>query len=97
MEKIQTLKIEKFSNSGEGIARVDGYVVFVENASPNDVVKVEIIKENKNFAKAKILEIVEPAKGRIKPFCPLYNACGACSLQHADYELQLKFLFFQGR
>ena len=90
MEKIQTLKIEKFSNSGEGIARVDGYVVFVENALPNDVVKVEIIKENKNFAKAKILEIIEPAKGRIKPFCPLYNACGACSLQHADYELQLK-------
>ena len=34
MEKIQTLKIEKFSNSGEGIARVDGYVVFVENALP---------------------------------------------------------------
>lgn len=90
MEKIQTLKIENFSNSGEGIARVDGYVIFVENALPNDVVRVEITKQNKNFAKAKILEIIKPSENRVQPFCALYNACGACSLQHADYDLQLK-------
>ncbi len=90
MDKIQTVKIEKFSNSGEGIAKLDGYVVFVENALPGDVVRIEIIKENKNFAKAKILEIIESAKGRTKPFCPLYNACGACSIQHAAYEFQLE-------
>lgn len=89
MEKVLT--IEKLSNSGEGIAREDGFVFFVENALPEDKVKVEITKENTNFAKAKILEILEPAKSRVKPFCPLYNACGSCSLQHADYEFQLKF------
>ena len=90
MEKILTLKIEKFSNSGEGIARHEGFVIFVENALPDDVVKVEIIKENKHFARAKILEIIEPSEGRTKPFCALYNACGACSLQNAAYDFQLK-------
>ncbi len=91
MEKIQTLKIEKLSSTGEGIARLKGYVIFVENAVPEDIVEVEIIKENKNFAKAKILKIITPSKFRTKPFCAIYNACGACSLQHIDYGTQLKF------
>ena len=46
MDKFQTLKIESFSNSGEGIAKVDGFVVFVKDALPGEVVKAEIIKEN---------------------------------------------------
>ena len=91
MEKIQTLKIEKLSSEGEGIARLDGYVIFVEKSVPEDIVEVEIIKENKNFAKAKILKIISPSKYRTQPFCALYNACGACSLQHIHYEAQLKF------
>ena len=90
MKKIQTVKIEKLSNSGEGIARINNYVIFVENAIPEDIVEIEITKENKNFAKAKILKIKHPSSGRIKPFCALYNACGACSLQHANYDFQLK-------
>ncbi len=90
MEKFVDLKIENFSSSGEGIARKDGYVIFVENALPAEVVRAEILKENKNFAKARVVEILEPSSGRVKPFCALYNACGSCSLQHADYELQLK-------
>ncbi len=90
MEKFVDLKIENFSSSGEGIARKEGYVIFVENALPGEVVRAEILKENKNFAKAKVVEILESSKGRVKPFCALYNACGSCSLQHADYELQLK-------
>ena len=86
MDNILELKIEKLSNSGEGIARKDGFVVFVENALPDDIVKAEIYKQNKNFAKARIIEIIKPSEGRTKPFCALYNACGACSLQHATYN-----------
>ena len=90
MDKIQTVKIENFSNQGDGIARVDGFVIFVQNALPGDVVKIEIQKENKHFARAKILEIIEPSTGRTEPFCHLYNPCGACSLQHAKYAFQLE-------
>lgn len=97
MDKIQTLKIESFSNSGDGVGKLDGFVVFVEGALPEELVEVEIIKENKNFAKAKILNILQPSKHREKPFCPLYNACGACSLQYAsyDYQLELKKIIVQ--
>ena len=45
MDKFQTLKIESFSNSGEGIGKLDGFVVFVENALPDELVEVEIIKD----------------------------------------------------
>ena len=49
------VKIEKLSNLGTGIARVDGQVVFIENACPEDEVKIKITKVNKNFANAKLL------------------------------------------
>jgi len=90
MDKIQTLKIETFSSSGEGIAKIDGYIVFVDSALPNEVVEVEIYKQNKSFAKAKILKIITPSQYRVNPFCRLYNACGSCSLQYVDYDYQLK-------
>lgn len=83
--------IIKISNLGYGIAKVDGYIIFVENTCPGDKVKIKIGKKNKNFAFAKIIEILEPSKDRITPFCPMQNVCGACQLQHIKYEAQLKY------
>ena len=85
------VEIEKLSNLGFGIARVDGYVIFVEGACVGDKVKIKVGKKNKNFANAKILEIIEPSKDRIKPFCPMQNVCGACQLQFINYDAQLKY------
>ncbi len=84
------VEIEKLSNLGYGIAKVDGYVIFVEGACPKDKVKIKVCKKNKNFANAKILEIIEPSPYRVKPFCPMQNVCGACQLQFIDYQEQLK-------
>lgn len=50
---IITLNIEKFSNLGYGIAKVDGYVVFVEGACPGDLVTAKITKANKKFCECK--------------------------------------------
>lgn len=83
-------EIEKLSNLGYGIAKIDGYVVFIEGGCPGDKAKIKINKKNKNFANAKIEEILTPSPHRIKPACPMYNVCGACQLQHIDYEYQLK-------
>lgn len=58
------------SNLGTGIAKVDGQVVFVENACPQDQVKVKITKVNKNFATAKTIEVITPSPHRVKPFAP---------------------------
>ena len=82
--------IEKLSNLGFGIAKLDGYVIFVENACPGDKVKVRVGKKNKNYANATILEIIEPSKHRVQPFCPMQKVCGACQLQFIDYNYQLK-------
>ncbi|MBQ8460374.1 23S rRNA (uracil(1939)-C(5))-methyltransferase RlmD [bacterium] len=84
------LKIEKISNLGAGIARIDGFVVFIENSCPGDILKVQITKLNKNFAAAKILEIIEPSIHRAAPFCPMFRACGACQIQFIDYDYQLE-------
>ena len=84
------VKIEKLSNLGYGIARVDGYVIFVENACPGDTVKIKVGKKNKNFANAKIIEIIEPSKHRIQPICPMQKVCGACQIQFIDYDYQLQ-------
>ena len=85
-----TVEIEKLSNLGYGIARVDGYVIFVENACPGDKVKIRLTKKNKNYANAQIVEIVEPSKHRCQPICPMQKVCGACQLQFIDYDYQLK-------
>ncbi len=85
-----TVEIEKLSNLGFGIARVEGYVIFVEGACPGDRVRVRVGKKNKNFAQAKILEIISPSLHRIEPFCPMQKVCGACQLQFIDYNYQLK-------
>ncbi len=84
------VEIEKLSNLGFGIARVEGYVIFVENACPEDKVKIRITKKNKNFANAVITEIIKPSKHRVSPLCPMQKVCGACQLQFIDYKFQLE-------
>lgn len=86
-----TVKIEKLSNLGYGISKVDGYVVFTPNTCPGDVVKIKIGKKNKNYAHAEIIEIIKPSKDRTEPFCKMQKVCGACQLQFIKYESQLKF------
>ena len=83
-------KIEKLTNEGVGIARVDNCVVFIETTCPEDEIKFKITKVNKSFAQGQIVEIITPSQHRVKPFCPMYNACGACQLQFIDYEYQLQ-------
>ena len=87
------VNIEKLSNLGTGIARIDGQVVFVENACPQDELKIRISKVNKNFATAKAIEIITPSPYRTNAFCPMQKVCGACQLQFIDYDYQYVQLF----
>lgn len=88
--EILKVEIEKLSNLGFGIAKVDGYVIFVEGACPGDTVKIRLGKKNKSYANAKVLEIVKPSSHRVEPFCPMQKVCGACQLQFINYDYQLK-------
>lgn len=85
------LRVEKLTYQGSALARTeDGFVVFVKNAAPCDLVKVKITKANKNWAVGEIIEILEESKHRKKPICPLFNACGSCSYQYVDYDFLLQ-------
>lgn len=81
---------EKLVYEGDAIVKVDGYPIFIQDACPQDKLKIQIIKANKNFANAKILEILEPSPHRVKPFCPVHNICGGCGWQFMDYDFQLE-------
>lgn len=76
---------------GEGIAKVDGYPIFIEGALKGEKVKVRVVKVNKNFAYGKLLEVIEKSEGRVEHKCEYFKRCGGCKLQHMDYKTQLDF------
>ncbi len=86
-----TVTIEDMSNNGEGIGRSDGYILFVKDALPKDVVKAKLTKVKKNYAYARCEEIIEPSPDRVEPFCSDHARCGGCQIQALSYEAQLAF------
>ena len=85
-----SVKIEKMLFSENGLGKINGFSVFVQNACPEDVLRVKLEKVNKTYAVGEITEIETPSKHRVKPFCPMANICGSCSWQHIEYPEQLK-------
>lgn len=85
------MKIIDLGMNGEGIARENGKVFFVECGLPGEEVEVNIVKENKKFSLAKIEHIVKSSEFRTIPICPYFEECGGCDLQHLKYEKQLEF------
>ena len=74
-------KIEKLSNLGYGIAKVNGFVLFVPNSCPEDILKIKIVKLNKNFGQGEIQEILKPSPFRVEPKCKMQKVCGACHFE----------------
>ena len=63
------ITIEDLGKDGEGIGHVDGYALFVKGALPGEKVLVHLMKLNKNYGFARLVEILEPSKERMTPFC----------------------------
>ena len=84
------LRIDSLGSEGQGVGRYEGIVVFVNGALPSELVRVHIIKRTSGYAVGKCMEIIESAKDRIVPKCPVFERCGGCTLQHLDYEAQLE-------
>lgn len=78
---------------GEGIAKIEGYPIFIEGALTGERVRALIVKVKKNFAYAKLLEIIEASSEREEPKCKHYKKCGGCSIQHMSYKSQLDFKY----
>ena len=87
----QLIKIHGLGSNGEGVGKIDGLTVFVEGALPDEEVLAEIETRKKNYAVARLVEVVKNSSERVEPFCPLYKNCGGCQLQHLSYAAQLKW------
>ena len=75
---------------GEGIAKIEGLTVFIDNAIKGEKVKIKIVKVLKNQAYGKIIEILESSENRNKSDCLTFNKCGGCNLRHMKYQETLK-------
>lgn len=90
MENQYQIKIEKMVFGGDGMGHLpDGRAVFVPYVLPDELVKIELVENKKRFAKAKLIEIIEPSSKRIIPVCPYFSSCGGCHYQHMTYEDQI--------
>lgn len=87
------LSIEKLVQGGEGLARLsDGRVCFVRGGLPGERCRVELTVGKKDFARGRVVEVLEKSADRVQPRCPLYGKCGGCSLQHLDSAKQVPYL-----
>ena len=87
----QLIKIHNLGSSGEGVGKLGEFIIFVEGALPGEEILAEIVTRKKNYAVGRLIQVVKPSNERIKPFCPLYNDCGGCQLQHLSYSAQLNW------
>ncbi len=84
------VEIIDYGTDGEGIAKIDGYTIFVIGALKGEIVRIHITKVLMSHAFAKVIEILRKSEKRIEPNCNTYKRCGGCNLRHIDYEETLK-------
>ncbi len=89
--QVLELTISDVAFGGKGLAKVDGFAVFVNKTVTHDKVKAMITKRKKNFAEARLIELVTPSPFRVTPRCRYSGYCGGCAWQYLDYEKQLEF------
>lgn len=87
MKNTEIVRITAYSHEGKGIARLDKLVLFIEGALKGELVEVEITEKKKNYALAKIVEIIEESPERVAADT---EQTGGCNLAHASYKHQLE-------
>ena len=88
--QIEEAEITAMSSDGNGIAKIDGMVVFVPYTAVGDKLKIRIVKVQKNYSFGIIEEILEPSPDRVDDNCPVYKKCGGCAFRHISYEAELR-------
>jgi len=79
------------AHGGEAVARLDGKVHFIDGAMPGEVVRGEVVRSNRKWARVELTEVVEPSPMRVDPPCPHFGVCGGCRWQFADHAAQLEW------
>ena len=89
--RTERVTVGSIAAGGAGVARAkDGRVLFVQRTAPGDEALVRIPPSRKRWAKAQLLDVIEPGAGRRVAPCPHYARCGGCTIEHLTYETQLR-------
>ncbi|WP_018140730.1 23S rRNA (uracil(1939)-C(5))-methyltransferase RlmD [Thioalkalivibrio sp. ALJ7] len=80
--------IEEVTLDGQGVIRRDGKACFIHGALKGERVMAQQTGRKRRFDSAEVVEVLEPAAGRVEPPCEFFSLCGGCKLQHASIETQ---------
>ena len=83
--------VEDLTHDGAGVAKIDGYPLFIHGALPGEDVHVHVLKTLKSYGFAKLLQIENASPFRVEAPCPVFDTCGGCQIQHLSYEGQMTF------
>src|SRR6266536_2470844 len=83
------LQVDSLAYGGNGVARLNGFVVFVRRGLPGDTVRAQVTKVKRGWAEALATEVLNPSPQRVDAPCAHYPACGGCRFQDLAYEAQI--------
>src|SRR5438045_5754789 len=83
------LHVDSLAYGGNGVARLNGFVVFVRRGLPGDTVRARVTKVKRSHAEALAVEVLEPGPQRVDAPCAHYPACGGCRFQDLAYDAQV--------
>ncbi len=83
--------MQDYAAEGKSLAKVDGKVIFIENAVPGDLVDVQLGKNKKDWAEGRAFRFHSYSADRVEPFCSHFGICGGCQWQMLPYEKQLEY------
>jgi len=83
------LTVDSLAYGGNGVARLNGFVVFVRRGLPGDTVRARVTKVQRRHAEALVTEVLSPGPQRVDAPCAHYPACGGCRFQDLAYDAQI--------
>lgn len=85
-----TVRVEDVAFGGDGVARFEHFVLFVPFVLSGELVEIEVAEVKRNYARARLVNVIEPSPHRVLAPCPYFGACGGCQYQHISYPAQLE-------
>ncbi|MGN6617437.1 MAG: 23S rRNA (uracil(1939)-C(5))-methyltransferase RlmD [Ilyomonas sp.] len=88
---LENILVQDYAAEGKSLSRINGKVIFIENAVPGDVIDVQLYKNKKDWAEGFPLRFKEFSSFRTEPFCQHFGVCGGCQWQNLPYAKQLVY------
>ncbi len=89
--KHQSVQVEKLDHHGAGIAYQNKKPIFIEGALPEEQVLIQLTESKSKFSRANLIKIQKASTQRVEPFCPHYQQCGGCNMQHLSIDDQREY------